>query len=395
MKIAICSVQEFNPTIGGIERVSVSIGTELVKKGVEVIFISCQKSAYSKEYNLPAPQYFLPDAKDYSEVNVFRFIEIIKKEHVDLILNQNAHSYLYNKLCYEVKKQTQIPLVSEFHFCPDMRVRSKHNMIDWHFFSFKENMINLAYDIATRWPFTLISMKDQRKLFQQMYEVSDKVVLLSKNYYNSFVQIGNLKEKSKLCAISNILSFLYSEGVDLDTKKKELVFVGRFNPQKNPYRPLYIWEKLQNLLPEWKMIMAGNGPWLDRVVKLSKKMGLRNIEFKGFVNPINLYKEGSVFIMTSNYEGFGLVLTEAMQYGCVPVAFNSFGSITDIISDREDGILVEPFDITDFAKKIYDLINSGKLNDFALKANHSVSRFRPEIIIDQWTDLFDELINKV
>ena len=56
MKIAICNVQEFNPTIGGIERVSVSLAEGLIKEGVEVLFVACRKSPYSKPYTLPAKQ---------------------------------------------------------------------------------------------------------------------------------------------------------------------------------------------------------------------------------------------------------------------------------------------------------------------------------------------------
>ena len=59
MKIAICNVQEFNPTIGGIERVSVSLAEGLIKEGVEVLFVACRKSPYSKPYTLPAKQVLL------------------------------------------------------------------------------------------------------------------------------------------------------------------------------------------------------------------------------------------------------------------------------------------------------------------------------------------------
>ena len=61
MKIAICNVQEFNPTIGGIERVSVSLAEGLIKEGVEVLFVACRKSPYSKPYTLPAKQVLLPN----------------------------------------------------------------------------------------------------------------------------------------------------------------------------------------------------------------------------------------------------------------------------------------------------------------------------------------------
>ena len=70
MKIAICNVQEFNPTIGGIERVSVSLAEGLIKEGVEVLFVACRKSPYSKPYTLPAKQVLLPKTLDYCIENV-------------------------------------------------------------------------------------------------------------------------------------------------------------------------------------------------------------------------------------------------------------------------------------------------------------------------------------
>lgn len=392
MKVAICNVQEFNPIIGGIERVSVSIGTKLIEWGIEVVYIASLRSPYSDEYTLCAPQYFLPEPVDYSQKNVLAFTNIVLKEKVDIILNQNSHSYLYNKLCYEVKNNVGIPLVSVFHFCPDMRIRSKQNMIDFRFFTFKENIVNMAYDLATRWPFTLISMRDQRVLFSNMYKVSDKVVLLSDRFYKDFIRIGGLKNTNKLASINNLLSFPYFKGVDFTIKKKQILFVGRFNPQKNPYRPLYIWEKLQHRLPDWKLIMVGDGPWHSRVVELSRIMKLPNIEFKSFIDPIEYYKTSSIFCMTSNYEGWSLVLTEAMQYGCIPVAFESYDSIKDIIQEGKNGELVSPFNIDEFADKIYRLIHSGDMNNMALAANSSMSKFCPEVIMKQWLSLFNSLL---
>ena len=108
MKVAICNVQEFNPEIGGIERVSVSLATSLIKCGIKILFIACRKSPYSKEYELPAKQVFLPDAKDYSIRNIEAFCEIVNKEGIDMLINQNSHSELYNKTCFETKQHTGV-----------------------------------------------------------------------------------------------------------------------------------------------------------------------------------------------------------------------------------------------------------------------------------------------
>lgn len=67
------------------------------------------------------------------------------------------------------------------------------------------------------------------------------------------------------------------------------------------------------------------------------KLNLRNIEFKGTQPSEPYYAESSVLCMTSTYEGFPMVLIEAQQYGCVPMAFDSFEAVHDIIEDGENG----------------------------------------------------------
>lgn len=60
--------------------------------------------------------------------------------------------------------------------------------------------------------------------------------------------------------------------------------------------------------------------------------------------------------MTSNYEGFSMVLIEAMQYGCVPFVFNSFASLPDIIDDKVNGYVITPFDEGEYVQKIKEFI---------------------------------------
>lgn len=65
--------------------------------------------------------------------------------------------------------------------------------------------------------------------------------------------------------------------------------------------------------------------------------------------------------MTSLFEGFGLVLTEAMYYGVVPLAFNSYANVGDIINDKVNGFIIPPFDIKEYADKISSLIDNETL----------------------------------
>lgn len=390
MKIAICNVQEFNPTIGGVERVSVSLAEELTKGGVEILFVACRTSPYSKPYTLPTKQVFLPKPLDYCIENVQMLAHILKEEKVDILLNQNSHSELSNRTCYEAKSASGVKLISVLHFSPDMRIKRNRHLVNFRYLSLKENFVNALRDVCTRFPLRYITMYDQCRMYKNLYLYSDKVVLLSNEFKESYIKLSGIKENSKLTAINNMLSFLY-EKRDYP-KKKQILWCGRLLfSQKRPDRILWVWKKLQDRLPDWNLVIVGDGPFSEQMQQLSKRLSLERIEFAGFKDPVPYYKESSIFCMTSNSEGFPMVLTEAMQYGCIPVAFDSFESIHEIIEDGKNGVLVKPFDLNSYADKILYLAksNMGKYVDNVIS---SMERLVPETIAKQWLKLFNEVL---
>lgn len=385
MKVAICNVQEFNPTIGGIERVSVSLAGNLIAIGIGVIFVACRKSSYSKPYPLPAKQLFLPEPLDYCLQNVQELTRIIEEEQIDILLNQNSHSKLYNRTCYEVTLKSGVKLISVLHFSPDMRIRGNRHLLNFRYLPFKKNLTNLFRDLCTRFPLQYITMLDQRRLLKNLYLTSDKVVLLSNEFKKSYIKLSGIKDTWKLTSINNMLSFPYEK--KKYPKKKQILYCGRLLfTQKRPDRVLVVWEKVQDKLADWNLVIVGDGPFKEEMLRLSKCLSLKRIEFAGFKNPVEYYKESSIFCMTSNHEGFPMVLTEAMQYGCVPVAFNSFDSIREIIQDGINGFLVKPFDVEMYAEKILYLASSGT-EAYSENAMNSMEKLIPEKITNQWIDL--------
>ncbi|RGN76255.1 glycosyltransferase [Segatella copri] len=85
---------------------------------------------------------------------------------------------------------------------------------------------------------------------------------------------------------------------------------------------------------------------------MKKEISSRYLTFEGFQSPIEYYKRASIICMTSSFEGFPMVLVEAMQFGCVPIAFDSFEAIRDVIIPEKTGELVKPFKIKDFVNKL-------------------------------------------
>ena len=96
--------------------------------------------------------------------------------------------------------------------------------------------------------------------------------------------------------------------------------------------------------------------------------------------------------MTSEYEGFGLVLIEAMAYGTVPVAFDSYANVGEIITHGKNGMLVPPFRVREYSKTLASLMNDLKRREaMAFSAINTSHNYDVDAICKKWLDLFDSL----
>jgi glycosyltransferase involved in cell wall biosynthesis len=227
---------------------------------------------------------------------------------------------------------------------------------------------------------------------REIYKISDNIVVLCDQYKKSYKRIAELKNVSKLCAINNMLSFPYEQ--KKYAKKKQIIYCSRLDFfQKRPDRLLEIWKEVQDQLSDWNLIILGDGCFRNDLEVYSKRLRLKRIEFKGYANPEKYYEESSILCLTSNTEGWPLILTEAMQYRCVPIAFNSFESIYEIIKDGETGFVIPTFKKDKYVKCLIDLANLPSLYQIGEAAQLSMKKYIPNLIIKQWIDLFNK-INK-
>ena len=169
-----------------------------------------------------------------------------------------------------------------------------------------------------------------------------------------------------------------------------ILFVGRLdNRSKKLFTLIDIWYRLCKLYPQWKLIIVGDGP--DKDVLINKAKDISNIEFKGYQDPREYYEKASIFCMTSIFEGFPMCLTEAMQFGCVPIAFDSFSAVYDIIKPGETGELVKSFDKKEYVGKLIHLIDDETYRKKLSKnAFQYVKRYDIANILPKWIELIEK-----
>ena len=99
--------------------------------------------------------------------------------------------------------------------------------------------------------------------------------------------------------------------------------------------------------------------------------------------------------MTSSAEGWGMVLIEAMQYGCVPIAYNSYTSLADIVQNGVNGFAIPAFNKKCYVEKLEFLMNNNAVRDeMAKKGYESIKKFNQKDTSYKWIELFDEVLSQ-
>ncbi|MGY3794370.1 glycosyltransferase family 4 protein [Aquimarina sp. 433] len=217
-------------------------------------------------------------------------------------------------------------------------------------------------------------------------------------YYDHFVVLtnGNLNEWTfkNLKVIPNPLSFYPEEKSSLENKK--VLAVGKHSFQKGYDRLLKSWQKVNDIHQDWSLDIYGTINEKEGLSKLAEDLGVSNsVNFYPPVKNIaEKYQQASIYTMSSRYEGFGMVLTEAMAYGVPCISYDCPYGPSDIISDKVDGLLVENGDIDTFAKAILILIeDEDKRRAMGKNAKEAVKKYLPETIAQEWNQLFIGLTN--
>lgn len=178
---------------------------------------------------------------------------------------------------------------------------------------------------------------------------------------------------------------------------RRIIAVGRLEEQKGFELLIQIWEKVLQKHPDlkdWTVDIFGEGSLRDELEADIRSRGLESfIHLCGNSDHIaDEYIRSSIFVLTSRYEGFPLVLIEAMSCGLAPIAFDCPQGPREIIRSRDEGILVPCYDLGQFAEELASLcLSSEKRVSIAEKAYERSRDFQPEKIMRRWNRLFNHL----
>ena len=180
-------------------------------------------------------------------------------------------------------------------------------------------------------------------------------------------------------------------------KGKRVVTIGRYAYQKGYDLLLHVWSEVEKKYPDWSLSIYGMGNRYQ-YSQLMKNLGIdpERCLLNGPVNDVSkIYGECSVFVLSSRFEGFGLVLAEAMSCGVPVVSFDSPYGPSDIITDGVDGFLIKDWNEKDFVDKVCLLIEDADLRQqMGQAAIYSSQRYQPDRIILEWQKLFESLCSK-
>lgn len=234
--------------------------------------------------------------------------------------------------------------------------------------------------------FNLISRKIKYTFKNICIKLFNKVILLSNESLQEWkiknaVIIPNSLEKN-----SSLVS---------DLKSKKIIVIARHSYEKGLDRLLPIWQKINQKYPDWILEIYGNGTLTKQLINQINLLDISNTVklFDPIKNITDKYLEASICLMTSRQEGLPMVLIEAMNHGLPIVAYNCPIGPKAIISNSENGFLIDNSNEIEFITAVCKLIEDENLR-FQMGRNAKINskKYQIEPIMEQWNKLFQRTI---
>lgn len=181
-----------------------------------------------------------------------------------------------------------------------------------------------------------------------------------------------------------------------NVKNQKAIAAGRLEWSKGFDRLIQIWTLVSKRHPEWQLDIYGEGVLENELKHNIEQSGLQNVTLHPFTSDISrCYAESSLCLLTSYFEGFSLVLLEALRHGVPGVTFNCPYGPSEVIDDNRCGYVIDNHQIQQFADKVCYLIEHPEVRKaFSEAAVIKGATYDKTVIMSQWEDLFASLTNE-
>lgn len=272
---------------------------------------------------------------------------------------------------------------------------------------------NVMYYIGLMFKNTLklavLHRSDLDRLFKGQKVVKDRVDLLKNNFDKIFSRSQAIYNRAKETGLPNLTSNIILSSVpmnesenrdwlNLHRRQVNILYAGSLIAQKGVQQILYSMKKLidENML---RLTIVGTGNYEKNLRKITKDLEIEEyVDFVGRKHRDEVYaymREADLFIMPSYHETFGLVYLEAMSSGCITIGSRGEG-IDGVIVDRENGFLVNPYDVDEIAGCLETIISlpEMELKQISDKAVETAHMYSEENVSKQYLKLIEEIVEE-
>lgn len=340
---------------GGTERATSIVTNKLVKLGYDITIISCRGGE-----------------KAYFKLDSRIKLDRLYKNCSGLKFNLTAAYKLRKKIKeYDFDYIIDIDTIHSFFSIPaTIGLRTK--VICWEHFNFYSDL----------------GLKRRRwgRILAAKY--ADRIITLTNEDKRTFLE--NLKVKAKVDYIYNPTP--YPNEKRSKCISKIAISIGRLTAQKGFDKLLDIWQRIEERDREWILYIIGSGEDREKLLKQKENLNLERIIFiENTKNIKEYYEKASIYLMTSRFEGLPMTLIEAQSFGLPIISYDIKTGPKDIISNNQDGYLIEDNNQEQFVEKFLELANNrSKIEKFSKEAYINSNRFKLDEIIKKWIKSIEE-----